>query len=328
MRDRAPKIYWKVYMSAHLFRRLHRWVALLFALPLLVVIVTGLILSAIPIIHAAAVRPGSIAQTRLEEIIRHADPEGIASALTIDWHDRVLTLEGLGKGSKIDIDMDTGGKLNRATPVSDFIAGAKELHRRFVFGRNYLTIACSFAMIALAILGLGIGFARPRNTLQGWHRIAACGLLPLVAISPLTGALDGLNISFTDRPGTDAPRAPPMPLIEALRQVDARFDPATVYSVTTRGRDGGVARVFDDSGAIVWWRVTGQGLTPAQRNLPREIHEGTWSGVAAGVVNFITAAAILFLLGTGLLIWSRASRRRRANAARRSAARSFAGETA
>ena len=46
--------------------KLHRWLALLFALPLAVLIVTGLILSVEPSLTVAATQPGTLTVARIE----------------------------------------------------------------------------------------------------------------------------------------------------------------------------------------------------------------------------------------------------------------------
>jgi uncharacterized iron-regulated membrane protein len=57
-------------------------------------------------------------------------------------------------------------------------------------------------------------------------------------------------------------------------------------------------------------------IKPAPDNWPRAIHEGTWSAILAGGINLVASLAMMVLLATGLLIWSRRKARRRANRAR------------
>jgi len=299
-------------------RFVHRWIALVFTLPLIIVVATGMILSFVPLLHTQSIRPGSLSHARLEALIKRHDPEGRAPALTIEAGDNILTLEGPGRGNNIKIDIATGELATKATPLSDFIGGAKELHRRLIFHNNWLTLGCAFAMLVLAGFGLMIGFARLRNNPSGWHKAVAWSLLPLVVVSPLTGALDGLNITFVEGRGLHPQVIAPLSLIEALRLVDAKFDPATIYSISTRGR-ASVARVFED-GALRAWNVSGEDMTRMPRNLPREIHEGTWSAAPATFVNAATSMAILFLIGSGAVIWlQRKWRSRRGRAFDRSA---------
>jgi len=210
---------------------------------------------------------------------------------------------GLGRGVTIDIDLGTGELATKKTSLSDFFAGAKELHRRFIFRSNWLTLACAFAMLGLAAFGLLLGFTRLRNNVSGWHKGVAWFFLPLVVVSPLTGLLDGLNITFVDGMSRSGPRNPPLTLIEAIGVVNSKFDLSTVYSISTRDR-ASIARVFED-GELRSWYITREDLRPMPRNIPREIHEGTWSAIPAMIGNVITSIAILVLIGSGLVIWGR-----------------------
>jgi hypothetical protein len=76
-------------------QRLHRWLALAFALPLLVVIVTGLVLSFEP--HAQQVRAQRpITGSEIVTHLLHFDPENRARSLAILTYDNTLTIGGVG----------------------------------------------------------------------------------------------------------------------------------------------------------------------------------------------------------------------------------------
>ena len=49
-------------MNRALLLKLHRWITLVFAAPLLVVIVTGVILSIQPVLQQSAIMPGALTQ--------------------------------------------------------------------------------------------------------------------------------------------------------------------------------------------------------------------------------------------------------------------------
>ena len=98
-------------MTNAVLLRLHRWLTLIFALPLMVVVVTGLILSFQPIVQTASIRPGSLTQERLEALVRQYDPDSKARGLSINPYDRVLSLDGVGPDGEIDVDLRTGAAL-------------------------------------------------------------------------------------------------------------------------------------------------------------------------------------------------------------------------
>ena len=58
--------------------RLHRWMFLTFAIPLAVIIVTGLILSFQPILQTAGIKPGTITLAQIETYLAKYDPDGKA----------------------------------------------------------------------------------------------------------------------------------------------------------------------------------------------------------------------------------------------------------
>ena len=61
-----------------LLLRLHRWITLVFAVPLAVVIVTGLILSFEPIVQDATTRGVSLPAEKIAALLDKHDPEGKA----------------------------------------------------------------------------------------------------------------------------------------------------------------------------------------------------------------------------------------------------------
>ena len=296
-----------------LFRRAHLWIALIFAAPFFVVFTTGVVLSLAPVTQALSISPGELAPGRLAALIVRHDPDARASGLLVDHAAGALVLEQAGKGGTMEIDLQTGEIVARTSMWRRVVAFAKELHRRFFIHTNVPTLACGFAMLGLAALGLLMGFVRPRNNPSGWHKTIAWIGLPVLVLSPLTGVLDGLHVTFGGGNARVA-RSESLSLVEALGRVEARFDPATIYSVSS-GRRGGFARVFDN-GELRGWTISRDAIAPAPGNWPRAIHEGTWSAVMAGGLNLIASLAMLALLATGLLIWSRRMARRRANRAR------------
>jgi hypothetical protein len=71
-------------MNRSLLLKLHRWTTLVFAAPLLVVIMTELVLSSQPIVQQTSIQPGSLTADRLDGLLTQFDPGGDARALTIN----------------------------------------------------------------------------------------------------------------------------------------------------------------------------------------------------------------------------------------------------
>jgi hypothetical protein len=90
--------------------KIHRWVALTFALPLVFVLCTGLILSFEPWLVTRAIAPGALTVSKIEALLSQHDPDGKAKALVYRSYDGTLTINGL-RGSGIVVDVASGQEL-------------------------------------------------------------------------------------------------------------------------------------------------------------------------------------------------------------------------
>ena len=285
--------------------RLHRWTSLLFALPLAVVIVTGLILSVQPMLQDIAIRPGSLDGAKVEALLQKFDPDSKARGLFIDPFANQMRLQG--SGATVDIDLATGEKATSTSALTGLFGWARGAHQRIISGFGWLVTASTIAMLVIIALGVLMGLPRLRNSLSGWHKGMAWFALPLVVLSPLTGLFLALDVTV----GASGPREPaarPVPLKEAVRLIAAQHDMSRVISIGARG--GRTLARIDLGGDLTAFTVTSQGLTPASRNWSRILHEGTWSALIAGGLNLLVSVVLAGLLMTGVIIWGRRSLRR------------------
>jgi uncharacterized iron-regulated membrane protein len=293
--------------------RVHRWTTLVFALPLLVVIGTGVILSVEPLWQQNAPKQ----PITLEAVNRHLatfDPDGKATSLSIRTYENSLRIGGVGPDGEIDVDLASGEEMDDpgSLDASVVFPTSRRLHETLLLDLGWLVTASTFAMIVLAALGLLMGLPRLRNTLSGWHKVTGWGLAPLLVLSPLTGLAIVYGITFI----APSPRAPAerVPIREAVAMVAKDHDLARLTSLRARGGRL-LARVYVN-GRLASFAVTKAGLQPLPVNLPRQIHEGNWGGWLGPLLNVVTSVAMLGLLGTGLTIWLRRKLRRRAPRAR------------
>lgn len=275
--------------------RLHRWIALAFALPLLVVLVTGLFLSFQPLLQSANVQRGAVTLEKLEGWLDQHDPQNTARTLRIDWFQNVVTI-----GNDVDLDIKTGAVVEEDHWLSQIMGASRGVHQRLIYDLGWLVLASTVAMTIVMILGALLGLPRLANTLSGWHKAMAWFLLPLLLLSPITALFMAAGISFSP---PNSERTPPLPLREALRVVAASHDPSTIEWLRQRGPRQ-LVRISDGSSQTTY-TVTRDGLKPTGTNLPRTFHEGTFWGVWGGVMNVILSFAFLGLLGTGFVIWLR-----------------------
>lgn len=295
--------------------KLHRWLALLFALPLAIVIVTGLILSFEPAVTVATTQPGHLSVAKIEAALAQHDPSGKAKALTYRSYDGTLTIGG-GRGNPgVTLSAATGEKVPGPGALSGVFGTSRFLHEHLLLDGSWLVTASTIAMLLLIGLGLFMGWPRFANSLSGWHRGTAWVVLPLLVLSPLTGLALAFGITFSDAP-TRATAAP-VSLVEAVRNVGRGHDLAGLLWLRER-RGQMLARIVED-GEYRVYAVTASGTEPVQRNWPRLIHEGNWMGHVSAGLNVVTSLAFAILLVTGIWIWGRRQLRRRRNLAARAA---------
>lgn len=285
--------------------RFHRWITLVFALPLIAVILSGLVLSFEPLMQRTApampLTEGSVLAA-----LQRFDPQGKASGLTIRTYDQVMTLNGAGPDGSVDVSLKTGEE-TEAEGWAEWFGAARGLHERLLVDLEWLVIGSTIAMLALAVLGVLMGWPRLRNTLGGWHNVAAWVFLPLVALSPLTGLAIAFGISLA-APGGGA-RGERVPVKDAVTLIARDHDLADLTSLRQRGGRQ-IARIYVGS-RLVNFVVTREGLQTAPANWPRALHEGNWHALIGSGLNIALSVALAGLWGTGILLWARRRLRRR-----------------
>jgi uncharacterized iron-regulated membrane protein len=311
--------------------RLHRWLALAFALPLLVVVATGLILSFEPL--AQQVRPERpIAASEIVAHLLRFDPENRARSLAIRTYENTLTIGGIPRSASITIDLKTGEEksdLDRQGPSSagaayavrflpslswsDIFLTARRMHETLLLDLGRVVVASTIVMLLLVALGVVMGWPALRNTMRSWHQCVAWATLPLLIISPLTALAMAYGVTFST-PGASNAGGERVSMLDAVKLIGAKHDIADLTSIRQRGGRL-MARIYVE-GELRAFTVSRSDVQPTQRNWPRLIHEGNWGGVVGSALNILTSTALLVLLGTGLTLWIRGVRRRAAGRAR------------
>jgi uncharacterized iron-regulated membrane protein len=286
------------------FRRFHRWLTLIFALPLLIVICTGLVLSFEPLFQQA--RPSQpITLAVIEDALSRHDPGRTARSLSIRTSDNTLTIGGTD--GAITVDLGTREQTNAPQQLAQFLLTMRRLHETLLLDLGWLVTASTIAMLAIACLGMLMGWPRFRNSLGGWHQGAAWLALPLIIVSPLTGLALAYGITFTP-PLARSSDGGRIAMADAVRLIAADHDLANLTSIRPRGRIL-MARVYVN-GELRGYRIGPSRLEELPRNWPRVIHEGNWGGPVGPLLNVLTSVVLIGLLATGLTIWGRRTARR------------------
>jgi uncharacterized iron-regulated membrane protein len=296
----------KIVMKAW-FLKLHRWVALVFAVPLIIVMVTGLVLSFEPWLVTRAIEPSSLNPQKVQALLSQHDPRGQARAIVYRSYDRTLTL-GSGRGSGVVVDTVTGEVRARPTILARVLGTARRLHETLLVDARWLVTTSTAAMLFIVLLGVLMGWPQFNNSLAGWHKAMAWGLLPLIILSPLTGLMMALDITFITRSSPAASSAP-LTLQEAVQIVGRDHDLSSLIWMRPLG--GRLAARLAKDGEYRVYAVTRNGTTPLQRNWPRLWHEGNFAGAWSTAMNAIISIAMVGLLVTGIWSWLRRQVRRR-----------------
>jgi uncharacterized iron-regulated membrane protein len=291
-------------MTQAILLRLHRWIFLTFAIPLAVIIVTGLILSFQPILQTAGTNPGTISLAQIEGYLAKHDPDGRARGLRIDHFEKTLSIQGAGPGGSITIDLRSGGPANERSWISDWMSWARPVHEHFVFDLESITgipivLVSTIGMVFAMVFGVLMGLPRIRNTIAGWHKATAWVLLPLLVLSPLTGVFMALRITFTEPAGRSQAAA----ILDAVRMIAEKHDLSGLLTIRSRG--GRQLAMVVDGHSHLTYVAAKDGLRPAPSNWPRTFHQGDFFGIWGGVMNVVLSLAFILLLTTGVWLWAR-----------------------
>lgn len=286
-----------------LLLRLHRWTTLVFAAPLALVIVTGLILSFEPIAQDMATRGTAIPAERIVGYLAKHDPEGKARSIAIRAYENRMVIQGAGPDGSLDLDLKTGEIVDDddRTMLSDIFGTAKNLHEHFIFDLRWMVTASTIAMVALIVLGVFMGWPRLRNTISGWHQGVAWFGLPVLALSPITGLMLAYGVSFTTPLPQDKAALPK--IREAVEMLGKERDLGGL--IWLRNRGGRLLARVNDGGTFRVYQISRQGVQPTQTNWPRGLHEGNAFGLWTGAMVVLTSLGFVGLMITGLIIYGR-----------------------
>jgi hypothetical protein len=119
--------------------RLHRWVAIAFALPLLLVLGTGLVLSIEPWLVVGSIKPGTLTPAGIEKLLSQHDPAGKARACLPQLRQHV---DRGGRGAKGTIvDVATGHVQPGPSAWASTLLTMRRMHETLLYDLGWLVIA-------------------------------------------------------------------------------------------------------------------------------------------------------------------------------------------
>ncbi|MBA4501735.1 PepSY domain-containing protein [Marinobacterium marinum] len=288
-------------MRAYLLQ-VHRWLALLLTPVFLLITLTGMVLAFKPIMADLSAPPyaGAVDTARLTSMLERVPSAESITALERSSVSGQWIVPGVGEyrvGDAVrvgDVPVDAS---------ADFFAWVKDLHKRLLLDMGWLVEWVTYAMVAIMVVGVLLGWPKFSRSLIGWHQWLGAWLLPVAIMLPLTGVLMSLHIGRPDlglQKGVGA-----TPLVQGIQQAADRHDISAMTSAR-RFKSGSVLIQTPDQA----WVVSGTQVTPVDlaSNLPKQLHEGLWAGWVSGVFNILTGGLVAGLTLTGGLSWLRRQR--------------------
>lgn len=284
----------------------HRWLALLLTPLFLLITLTGMVLALKPVVAdlGAAPYPGTVDVSRLTSMLDQVSAGKQITAVERSSVQGQWVLPGVGEYRLADsVQVGTG-----EDATADFFAWVKDLHKRLLLDAGWLVEWVTYAMVAIMVVGVLLGWPKFRHSLIGWHQWLGVWLLPLAILLPLTGVLMSLHIG---RPDLGLQKgAEPTALVQGLQQAAGQYDLSDMISA--RGFKAGSVLIQMPEQALV---VSGTQVTPVDlsSNLPKQLHEGLWAGWISGVFNILVGGLVMGLTLTGGLNWLRRQRAAKAS---------------
>ncbi|MFL5283927.1 MAG: PepSY domain-containing protein, partial [Rhodopila sp.] len=297
--------------------RLHRWISLVLAPLFLVILASGALLALEPILGVGAAQPAaSVDAAGLARALERFDSAGAARAVMVEPDGTRAELRFGHRMPPARIDIALGTVLAEGEGES-FFGILHELHEGLLIGAKPVVEWSAWAMVGLVLAGPLLAWPRLRNTLSGWHGGIGWILFPLVLLPAGTEVLRTLDVG---RPALaePAPSSPPVTWPDAIAKAAAVADLSHLDSAR-RLPGGGIAVITGQDTDVRAWIVTSAGVTeaPNARNWMKDLHDGIWAAPWSGWLSLASAGALLGLLGTGTLAWTRrqlAARRQSADA--------------
>jgi sulfite reductase (NADPH) flavoprotein alpha-component len=278
--------------------QVHRWLALLLTPLFLLITLTGMVLALKPVLADLSAPPytGAVEVSQVQALLESASADGPVvaierSATSGQWVIPALGEYRLSDGVRVGPSETSGGA---------FFDWIKDLHKDLLVDAGWLVEWATWAMLAIVVAGILLGWPKFKQSLLGWHQFLGVWLFPLVLLLPLTGILMTLHVA---RPDLGLQRgAEPTSLQQGLEQAAGEHNLSGLISA--RGFKSGSLLIETEEAMLV---VSGDQVTPIDlsSNWPKMLHEGLWGGWVSGLFNMLVGMLVMGLTLTGFISWLR-----------------------
>lgn len=281
--------------------QIHRWLALLLTPLFLLITLTGIVLAFKPVMNDFEDPPYSapVEVSEVTALVDRLSAEYQVTAVTRSTVTGQWVVPGVGEYRLVDAERIGDGN----NSSDEFFAWVKNLHKDLLLDAGWLVEWVTYAMLAIMVVGVFLGWPKFSQSLIGWHQWLGVWLLPLALMLPLTAALMKLHVG---QPDLGLQRgAKPTGLVQGIEQAAVEHDLSRMIGAS-RFKAGSVMIKLPEHVLV----VSGDTVTPVdlEAYLPKQLHEGLWAGWVSGLFNVLAGALVLGLTLTGGINWLRRQR--------------------
>ncbi|MBP6117617.1 MAG: PepSY domain-containing protein [Neisseriaceae bacterium] len=297
----------------------HRYLGLILAPLLLVILLSGAVLALKPIMapEAGVGIQASISANQVMATLSQIDPAGEMSSLTVLQGGDTILLQGGKQGPEGGVyDLRSAEKVGDAGMGMQTFNWFKSLHKNLLIGAGWVVEWVSYLLAAILLVGVFLLRPKFRQTLVDTHNTLGWLALPLWLLLPVTGVMMCLHLGAPDFNQLQASSAPLAQVIKAVADDRALTQLASIETV--KGRYQVVK--LEEAGQVTSYQLNEQAqLSPATMNRywAKELHEGTWAGAFSGWLNLFVSLGLVVLTSTGAYSWLRRQRQSRHKQVRR-----------
>lgn len=318
-----------------MFRSIHSWLGLLFAIPILLIAISGAILATKPVLQSftsAAQDLAGVSVAQTLERITTKNPRLTIDRLRVTDYNVVLVKGKLGS-RRIEKPVNiTTGELLPTIKNSPFYAFVRDLHREMLVGKTgrIISLVCSIAMLVLLISGTVIllrrmgGFRGMLQKIGGkkshWlHSVLGRALIIPLLVTAMSGVYLGLVTQKAIPSGAEMRPYYPETSVEAepvaayklagLQNQPLQGLRELLYPIPGDWFD--VYALKTDTGFVFFDQFTGALLSNTSYSswqIAKEwisfLHTGEGSAIWAVLVGLASSAVPVFIV-TGIIIWWR-----------------------
>ncbi|TKB53028.1 PepSY domain-containing protein [Ferrimonas aestuarii] len=288
--------------------KLHRYLAGILAIPLLLVIFSGLLLAVVPLLTPT--NPSAFTPAQMQHTMERLEQDGMVKfAYALPDHNLIMVaFEGLRGRQFRDLYTGERGEKTWQMKLSGF---AKGMHKGLLVDAGWLVEISTWAMLIITIVGFVLSRPRWSNTNMGWHNSVGWVSGPLSLLVTIT-ALMMLYQGHGPRAGKQEAQ-PSMTLEQSFGQLQ-NYTVANMQMVKTT--PNGYELSWKDNQGQAWsWQPDSQ-ATPQEKPVrwARVLHDGTFFGNVGLVVYSLLSMMLLAILFTGYANWIARLRRDRKGA--------------